>query len=213
MGEQPTAAPREGERRITKATPSPWEEKGELPMKPMMRILALALGLVLALSGCQKIKAMTVDHKARVKEALARPYSFDAEITYSGTTVLGQVEKTEEADLQIAFTEPAAFKGLVIAVQGEEVRAEYLGIQLDLSTFEVPTQAIPTLVREVLTGEQLDNMAVKVVEDTVVASGSIIIAAYEIVFDKETMAIRSISVPTADAQLVATNFTFTDTGK
>lgn len=179
-------------------------------MKRGFKLLALGLCLALALTGCQKLKDSVVDHKALVKETLARSYTFDAEITYSGTTVLGQIEKTKEADLTITFAEPAAFNGLVVTVQGEEVRAQYLGMELDLSVFEIPTQAVPTLVREVLTGGQADKMTVQVEEDTVVASGSILIAAYDIVFDKDTMAICSISVPSADAELVASNFTFTD---
>ena len=80
--------------------------------------------------------------------------------------------------------------------------------ELDLTSFEIPTQSILNLLREVLAVEHPEGLDVKVEEDTVIASGSIMIASYEITFQKETMAIEKVTVPSADAELLASNFTF-----
>ncbi len=178
-------------------------------MKRILSVLAAA-ALLVSMAGCRQVKDMTTDYKKLVRDTLAREYSFDAEMSYSGTTAVGHIQKTGETDIRVEFSAPAAFQGLVVSTKGEEIQAEYLGMELDLSVFEIPTQSVLTLLREVLAAPQPDNITVEVGEDTVTASGSIIIASYEIVFDKETMAIRSISVPSADAQLIVSNFVFDD---
>lgn len=176
----------------------------------MKRTMALWMaGMLLFLTaGCQQIQERTTDYQQLVKDTLAREYSFTAEMRYGNTTAIGTVKKTGTSDLRVEFTDPEPLKGLVVASQGDQIRAEYFGMELDLTSFEIPTQSILNLLREVLAVEHPEGLDVKVEEDTVVASGSIMIASYEIIFQKETMAIEKVTVPSADAELLASDFTF-----
>ena len=67
-----------------------------------------------------------------------------------------------------------------------------------------------TLVREVLTGEKSGKLTVEAEEDTVTASGSILLTTYQLVFDKETMALEKIVIPSVEGEAIITDFRFLD---
>ena len=86
----------------------------------------------------------------------------------------------------------------------------FRGMEVDLSAYAIPTQSLMTLVREVLTGEKSGKLTVEAEEDTVTASGSILLTTYQLVFDKETMALEKIVIPSVEGEAIITDFRFLD---
>lgn len=174
------------------------------------RYLAALAALLVLLAGCRGIGGPGVDYDALVRQTLAREYSFTAEAAYSGTTATLQLTKTGEADLQADFTAPEALNGLSVTAAGEALTVRFRGMEVDLSAYAIPTQSLMTLVREVLTGEKSGKLTVEAEEDTVTASGSILLTTYQLVFDKETMALEKIVIPSVEGEAIITDFRFLD---
>ncbi len=174
------------------------------------RYLAALTALLLLLAGCRGMGGPGVDYDALVRQTLAREYSFTAEAAYSGTTATLQLTKTGEADLQADFTAPEALNGLSVTAAGEALTVRFRGMEVDLSAYAIPTQSLMTLVREVLTGEKSGKLTVEAEEDTVTASGSILLTTYQLVFDKETMALEKIVIPSVEGEAIITDFRFLD---
>lgn len=174
------------------------------------RYLAALAALLLLLAGCRGMGGPGVDYDALVRQTLAREYSFTAEAAYSGTTATLQLTKTGEADLQADFTAPEALNGLSVTAAGEALTVRFRGMEVDLSAYAIPTQSLMTLVREVLTGEKSGKLTVEAEEDTVTASGSILLTTYQLVFDKETMALEKIVIPSVEGEAIITDFRFLD---
>ena len=63
-----------------------------------------------------------------------------------------------------------------------------------------------------LTGEKAGKLTTQVDEETVTASGSILLTTYEIVFDKETMAVEQVRIPSIQGEVLIHDFTFTSEG-
>ena len=174
------------------------------------RYLAALTALLLLLAGCRGMGGPGVDYDALVRQTLAREYSFTAEAAYSGTTATLQLTKTGEADLQADFTAPEALNGLSVTAAGEALTVRFRGMEVDLSAYAIPTQSLMTLVREVLTGEKSGKLTVEAEEDTVTASGSILLTTYQLIFDKETMALEKIVIPSVEGEAIITDFQFLD---
>lgn len=174
------------------------------------RYLAALTALLLLLAGCRGMGGPGVDYDALVRQTLAREYSFTAEAAYSGTTATLQLTKTGEADLQADFIAPEALNGLSVTAAGEALTVRFRGMEVDLSAYAIPTQSLMTLVREVLTGEKSGKLTVEAEEDTVTASGSILLTTYQLVFDKETMALEKIVIPSVEGETTITDFRFLD---
>ena len=174
------------------------------------RYLAALTALLLLLAGCRGMGGPGVDYDALVRQTLAREYSFTAEAAYSGTTATLQLTKTGEADLQADFTAPEALNGLSVMAAGEALTVRFRGMEVDLSAYAIPTQSLMTLVREVLTGEKSGKLTVEAEEDTVTASGSILLTTYQLIFDKETMALEKIVIPSVEGEAIITDFRFLD---
>ena len=174
------------------------------------RYLAALTALLLLLAGCRGMGGPGVDYDALVRQTLAREYSFTAEAAYSGTTATLQLTKTGEADLQADFTAPEALNGLSVTAAGEALTVRFRGMEVDLSAYAIPTQSLMTLVREVLTGEKSGKLTVEAEEDTVTASGSILLTTYQLVFDKETMALEKIVIPSVEGEAIITDFRVLD---
>ena len=174
------------------------------------RYLAALTALLLLLAGCLGMGGPGVDYDALVRQTLAREYSFTAEAAYSGTTATLQLTKTGEADLQADFTAPEALNGLSVTAAGEALTVRFRGMEVDLSAYAIPTQSLMTLVREVLTGEKSGKLTVEAEEDTVTASGSILLTTYQLIFDKETMALEKIVIPSVEGEATITDFRFLD---
>ena len=174
------------------------------------RYLAALAALLVLLAGCRGIGGPGVDYDALVRQTLAREYSFTAEASYSGTTATLQLTKTGEADLQADFTAPEALNGLSVTAAGEALTVRFRGMEVDLSAYAIPTQSLMTLVREVLTGEKSGKLTVEAEEDTVTASGSILLTTYQLIFDKETMALEKIVIPSVEGEAIITDFRFLD---
>ena len=174
------------------------------------RYLAALAALLLLLAGCRGMGGSGVDYDALVRQTLAREYSFTAEAAYSGTTATLQLTKTGEAVLQADFTAPEALNGLSVTAAGEALTVRFRGMEVDLSAYAIPTQSLMTLVREVLTGEKSGKLTVEAEEDTVTASGSILLTTYQLIFDKETMALEKIVIPSVEGEAIITDFRFLD---
>ena len=110
--------------------------------------------------------------------------------------------------VELAGSAPEALKGLTVIAAGEELRVQLRGMDVDLSPYALPTQSILTLLREVLTGEKSGKLTAQAEGDTVIASGSILLTTYEIVFDKETMVVREIRIPSLEGVIEVSDFTF-----
>jgi len=172
-----------------------------------------ALGAVLALlGGCAKLREQTTDYDTLVRDTLAREYTFTAEMTYDGAEAKAFLTKTGTADIRAEFSAPEALEGLTVTAAGEEIQVQFRGMDVDLSPYTLPTQSILTLLREVLTGEKAGKLTTQVEEDRVIASGSILLTTYEIVFDKETMAVEQVLIPSIDGEVTVSDFTFTSEG-
>ena len=171
-----------------------------------------ALGAALALlGGCAGIGGgKTTDYDALVRETLAREYTFTAEMTYDGTEAKAFIAKTGVADIQAEFSAPSSLEGLVVTTTGEEIQVTFRGAAVDLSPYTLPTQSALTLLREILTGEKAGKLTVKAEEEQLVASGSILLTTYEIVFDKETMEVQEVRIPSLDGVVEISDFSFTD---
>lgn len=172
---------------------------------------AACLGaLLLMLAGCRGPGKPAVDYAALVRQTLGREYSFTAKASYGGSSATARITKTGEADLQADFTEPEVLAGLTVTASGDTVAVSYRGMAVDLSAYGVPAQSLVTLLREVLTGEKEDRLTVEAAEDTVTAGGSILLTTYQLVFDKETMALEKIVIPSVEGEAEITDFRFLD---
>ena len=164
----------------------------------MKRWMGALMALLMLLGGCGTLWEQTTDYDALVKETLAREYTFTGKMTYDGTQAEAFFTKTGESDVTAEFSAPEALKGLTVIAAGEELRVQLRGMDVDLSPYALPTQSILTLLREVLTGEKSGKLTAQAEGDTVIASGSILLTTYEIVFDKETMVVREIRIPSLE---------------
>lgn len=174
---------------------------------------AAALLALLMLAGCRGVGRQSVDYAALVRETLARDYAFTAQAAYSGSSATVAVEKTGEADLRADFTQPEVLAGLTVTAAGDTVSVSYRGMEVDLSAYGVPTQSLMTLLREVLTGDKEGRLEVEVSEEEVTASGSILLTTYQLVFDKETMALKKILIPSVEGEAEISDFRFLDEEK
>ncbi|MCI8653216.1 MAG: hypothetical protein HFF11_05950 [Angelakisella sp.] len=174
----------------------------------MKRWMGALMALLMLLGGCGTLWEQTTDYDALVKETLAREYTFTGKMTYDGTQAEAFFTKTGESDVTAEFSAPEALKGLTVIAAGEELRVQLRGMDVDLSPYALPTQSILTLLREVLTGEKSGKLTAQAEGDTVIASGSILLTTYEIVFDKETMVVREIRIPSLEGVIEVSDFTF-----
>lgn len=171
---------------------------------------AVLAALLLLLTGCRGIGGPVVDYDALVRETLAREYTMTADIAYDGTTATVALTKTGEADLEAVFSAPEVLEGLTVTAVGDTVAVRYRGMDLDLSAYAIPTQSLTALLREVLTGEKEGKLTVEVADDTVTASGSILLTTYQLLFDKETMALKQVLIPSVEGTADITDFRFLD---
>ncbi len=176
----------------------------------MKRWIAALAALLLLVGGCGKLRDQVTDYDALVKETLAREYAFTGKMTYDGTQAEAKFTKTGAADITAEFSAPEALSGLVVTTAGEEVKVQFRGMDVDLSAYTLPTQSALTLLREILTGEKAGKLTVKAEEKQLVASGSILLTTYEIVFDKETMEVQEVRIPSLDGVVEISDFSFTD---
>lgn len=178
-------------------------------MKRMAAVLA-AMGLAL-LGGCDKLQEQMTDYDRLVRDTLAREYSFTADVAYSGTEATVYVVKTGVGDLQVDFLAPASMEGLSVTAIGDALSARFRGMEVDISAYALPAQSVLSLLREVLSGEK-DKLDISAGDDTVTASGSILLTSYDLVFDKETMELREVLIPSAEGVANITEFDFLDEG-
>lgn len=174
------------------------------------RIAALLAAAALALvGGCDKLQEQMTDYDQLVRETLAREYSFTAQAAYNGTEATVYVVKTGVGDLQVDFLAPASMEGLSVTAVGEELIARFRGMEVDISAYALPAQSVLALLREVLKGEK-GKLTIQTDDETVTASGSILLTGYDLVFDKETMELRKILIPSVDGTADITDFDFLD---
>lgn len=174
------------------------------------RIAALLAAAALALlGGCDNLQEQMMDYQQKVKETLAREYSFTADVAYNGTDATVQVVKTGAGDLRLDITAPPSMEGLSITAQGDDLAVQFRGMAVDISAYALPAQSVLTLLREVLAGEKGD-LDIQLGEDTVTASGSILLTSYDLEFDRETMALRRVLIPSVEGEAVISDFTFLD---
>lgn len=175
------------------------------------RIAALAAAAALAwMGGCDSLQEQMTDYDALVRETLAREYSFTAEVAYNGTDATVQVVKTGAGDLQLDFTAPPSMEGLSVTAEGEELTVRFRGMEVDISAYAIPAQSVLTLLREVLAGEKPAKLDIQADDETVTASGSILLTSYDLTFDKETMALTRILIPSVEGEADISDFTFLD---
>lgn len=175
-------------------------------MKRWMAAFAVALAL---LGGCGKLREQVTDYDALVRETLGREYTFTARMTYNGTEAEAFFTKTGVSDVTAEFSAPEALNGLTVTAAGEDIQVQFRGMDVDLTPYTLPTQSLLTLLREVLTGEKAGKLTTTVEEDKVIASGSILLATYDIIFDKETMAVEEVRIPAIEGVIEIGEFTFT----
>lgn len=149
------------------------------------------------------------DYDQLVRETLARDYSFTAEAAYNGADATIYVVKTGEGSLQVDFLAPAALEQLSLTAAGDILTARFRGIEVDISAYALPAQSVLVLLREVLTGEK-EKLDIRADGDTVTAGGSILLTSYDLVFDKDTMKLRQILIPSVDGVTDITEFDFLD---
>lgn len=177
----------------------------------MKRIAAFLAAAVLALlGGCDKLQEQMTDYDQLVRDTLAREYSFTAEIAYNGTDATVYVVKTGVGDLQVDFLAPESMEGLSVTAIGDALTARFRGMEVDISSYALPAQSVLVLLREVLSGEK-EKLNVRTDEDTVTASGSILLTNYDLIFDKATMELRQVLIPSVDGVADITEFDFLDT--
>lgn len=177
-------------------------------MKKRLAALAAAVALCLA-AGCDDL-GQRVDYDAMVRETLAREYSFTADVAYNGTSATVQVKKTGAGDLQLDFTAPPSMEGLSVTAAGEDLTVRFRGMEVDISAYAIPAQSALTLLREVLAGEKPAKLDIQEDDQTVTASGSILLTSYDLTFDKETMALTRILIPSVEGDAEITDFVFLD---
>lgn len=176
------------------------------------RIAALLAAAALALlGGCDKLQEQMTDYDQLVRDTLAREYSFTADVAYSGTEATVYVVKTGVGDLQVDFLAPASMEGLSVTAMGDVLSARFRGMEVDISAYALPAQSVLPLLREVLSGEK-DKLDIRVDDGTVTASGSILLTNYDLVFNKETMELRQVLIPSVDGAANITEFDFLDEG-
>jgi len=176
----------------------------------MKRIAALLAAAALALlGGCDKLQQQMTDYDRLVRETLAREYSFTADVAYNGTDATIQVVKTGEGDLQVDITAPESMEGLSITAVGDDLTVLFRGMEVDISAYALPAQSVLTLLREVLTGEK-GKLDIQVDDETVTASGSILLTNYDLVFEKDTMKLTRVLIPSVDGEADISGFTFLD---
>lgn len=179
-------------------------------MGMMKRTAALLAAAMLALlGGCEKLQEQMTDYDQLVRDTLAREYSFTADVAYSGTEATVYVVKTGVGDLQVDFLAPESMEGLSVAAVGDDLTARFRGMEVDTSAYALPAQSVLSLLREVLSGEK-DKLDIRADDGTVTASGSILLTNYDLVFDKETMELKQVLIPSAEGRAEISEFDFLD---
>lgn len=180
-------------------------------MMGMMRRLAalLAAAALALLGGCEQLQEQMTDYDRLVRDALAREYSFTAEVAYSGTDATVYVVKTGVGDLQVDFLAPASMEGLSVTAVGDDLTARFRGMEVDISAYALPAQSVLSLLREILSGDK-DKLDVRAGDETVTASGSILLTNYDLIFDKETMELRQVLIPSVEGKADISEFDFLD---
>lgn len=176
----------------------------------MKRIAAFLAAAALALlGGCDKLQEQMTDYDQLVRQTLAREYSFTADVAYNGTDAAVYVVKTGVGDLQVDFTAPAAMEGLSVTAVGDVLTARFRGMEVDISAYALPAQSVLVLLREVLSGEK-GKLDIRTDDDTVTASGSILLTNYDLIFEKDTMKLQRVLIPSADGEADISDFNFLD---
>ena len=111
------------------------------------------------------------------------------------------------AQEQLAALEERTFAGMEVLqreVSGQELPDRFRLEGVYLCVEDIGEE------REILTGEKAGKLTVKAEEEQLVASGSILLTTYEIVFDKETMEVQEVRIPSLDGVVEISDFSFTD---
>lgn len=172
-------------------------------------LAAAVLSLLGCLGGCDKLREQMTDYDQLVRDTLAREYSFTADIAYNGTDATVYVVKTGVGDLQVDFLAPAAMEGLSVTAVGDALTARFRGMEVDISAYALPAQSVLVLLREVLSGEK-EKLVTRADEDSVTASGSILLTSFDLIFDKDTMKLRQVLIPSVEGVADITEFDFLD---
>ncbi len=115
-------------------------------MKKILPFL-LTIALIFALSACKK---------ENLKPQLCG-ISFTADMTYYNEVYKGECEIDEKGGIKLRLTEPEILSGYTVFVDGEGVRAEYLGISFTPPENSLPFSSVAKdfykAVEKTLTGE------------------------------------------------------------
>lgn len=146
-----------------------------------------------------------VDYRERIVQTLNSDFSLSGTLHFQDMKIETEMQKSG-GTLVLHCLEPEPFSGLMISLDAVSAVIEYYGIAYTLAADTLPGQAVPEILRLLLTGQLPDGFTVTEQEDTVTASGTAVIAAYEMTFEKETMQLARLSVPSLEAELIIKEF-------
>ena len=169
-----------------------------------MKRVGVLLAALLMLVGCGKAQQQE-DYSEKVQETLRQNYRFTATFKYEEIEGEALIEKTAEDHLVASISKPATMEGMVITLSGEDVSLAYHTMEIDLSGYQLPTESIVSVLRQILAGEGISSVTEE--SGIVTATGDYVLFHYNVTFDAATMTPLTISVPELAIEVTITDFT------
>ena len=166
----------------------------------LKRPLAAAAAALLLLSGCGRTRA---DATPPVTEGFA----CQTAIRYRDMELQGQLTRTSDGKLTLAFSLPKTLNGVAVGWNGSDMTMELGGMSIAVPAEQVPQGALVKRLLQVLSADHGDGA---VTEEGYAVSGEVEGETYTLVCDPATGLPVTLTLPAEGLEVTFTEVTLTE---
>ncbi len=174
-------------------------------MHVIKKLTGLLLALLLLLTGCG---SQGGGGGTAQPDTLKNPFSCVADVHYNEMDIKAKVTSPSIGQYTIEVLEPASLKGLTVGWNGEEIQLGYLGLSIGIDPATLPDSLFGSILIDVFnrTAAQ-EGMSIETGENELVLHGKTDSGDFTVSMDRETGALKSVSVPSVGLEAQFSEFT------
>lgn len=175
-------------------------------MHLMKKVTGLLLAVVLLLTGCGgQGGGGTAPSQP---DTLSNQFSCVADIHYNELDIKANVVSPSPGLYTIEVLEPASLKGLKVEWTGQQIQLGYLGLSVGIDPATLPDSLFGSILIDVFNkAAAKDGMSIEAGENELILHGKTDTGDFTVSMDRQTGALKSISVPSAGLEAQFSEFT------
>lgn len=171
-------------------------------MKKIFLIISL-IALVFCFVSCNK-----ADKNSPIPTT-DRPFSSSVKISYKDLSYSGFLTFRNSASATLEITEPKNLEGLIFTLSSGDLSAKYEGLDFPLDTLDARAKTAANLIFSAIASAGVSSdITVNQSKNEFSVSDKIYSNKYNMIFDRQSGAIKSFSVPDKELSVTFLNFKF-----